>query len=145
MGILDGPNNKILKPDSRVQEALEALADHVDHYKPGMGPGIKTVKVDGVVFGYRLEDHKVFMRRMVFMKVPGWHIEDLSEDERATIQVALMQVFFLPGGKMPTITPLPRGVEKPDCLLFTQDFVPEIAVELKPGLVTLSGGWEKPN
>ncbi len=151
MSVLDGPNNRILKADTKVQEALEALADHVDHQRSGkrialvgaiytQPKDVQTVKVDGVVFGYRLEDHQVFMRRVVFIKVPGYKVSDISEDERARIMTALFNVFFLPGGKTPEIKQI-----APDCLLITHDFVPEIAIERKPGLVSLVGGWEKPN
>ena len=140
MGPLDGPNNKILKADTRVQDALQALADHVDHGKFIYNKNVQTVKVDGVVFGYRLEDHKVFMRKIIYMKVPGWKIGDLSEDERARIMTAIFNVFIMPGNKKPETKMIAQ-----DCLLFEQDFVPEIAVERKPGLVTLAGGWEKPN
>ena len=146
MGILDGPNNKILKADTRVQEALEALADYVDHNSQRITrigevfrkrDDVQTVKVDGVVFGYRLEDHKIYMRRVIFMKVPGWKIEDISEDERARIMTAIFNVFILPGSKPPEVKQI-----APDCLLFTHDSVPEIAVERKPGLVTLFGGFK---
>lgn len=139
MGVLDGPNNKILKPDTRVQDALHALADHVDHGKFIYNKNVQTVKVDGLVFGYRLEDHRVFMRRIVYVKVPGWRIEDIGEDERARILTAMFNVFLMPGNNPPEMKKI-----APDCLLFTHDFVPEIAVERKPGLVTLAGGWEKP-
>jgi hypothetical protein len=149
MGVLDGPNNRILRADTKVQEALEALANHVDHNRHRITrigdvfrkrDDVQTVKVDGVVFGYRLEDHRVFMRRVVFMKVPGYKVSDISEDERARIMTALFNVFFLPGGKPPEIKQIAY-----DCLLITHDFVPEIAVERKPGLVSITGGWEKPN
>ena len=149
MGCLDGPNNRILKADTRVQDALEALADHVDHqrkisvllrgktFKAPDPHEVQTVKVDGVVFGYRLENHLVFMRRVIFMKVPGYKISDISEDERARIMTALFNVFFLPGGKPPV-----NKLIAPDCLLFEHDFVPEIAVERSPGLVSIAGGFK---
>ncbi len=149
MGILDGPNNKILKADAKVKEALEALANHVDHqgkgialkgsiYKQRDPKEVQTVRVDGVIFGYRLEDHKVYMRRVIFMKVPGYKIEEISENERSRIMTALFNVFFLPGNKLPTVDRI-----NPDCLLFTQDFVPEIAVERSPGLVSIAGGFKE--
>lgn len=135
MGILEGPNNGILRSDSRVQAALEALADHVDH--GGLSPVIKSVAVDGMVFGYRLEDHLLFMRRQVFVKVPGWKIADISEDERARVMMAIFNVFVLPGGKKPVIRPISK-----DCLYFEHDFIPEIAVERLPGLVSIAGGFD---
>ena len=138
MGILDGPNNKTLKADSRVQDALEALAEHVDH--GGLSNVIRSVQVDGVVFGYRLQDHSVFMRRQIFMRVPGWRISDLSDDERSMIMTAIFNVFFMPGGKIPELKSLTS-----DCLLFEYDFVPEIAVERSPGLVSIAGGWDGKN
>ncbi len=151
MGILDGPNNRILKPDTRVQDALTALAEHVDHlgsgvalkggvFKPRDPKTVHTVKVDGVEFGYRLENHIIYLRRSVFMKVPGYRVSDISEDERQRIMTALFNVFFMPGNKPPEIEQIAQ-----DCLLFTQDFVPEIAVERKPGLVSIAGGWGKPS
>jgi len=152
MGALDGPNNRILKVDTKVQDALESLSDHVDNlmrsglalrgsvYKAPDRKEVYTVKVDGVEFGYRLEDHQIYMRRVVYMKVPGYRISDISEDERARIMTALFNVFFLPGGKVPESRQI-----APDCLLFVHDFVPDILVEKKPGLVSIAGGWEKPN
>lgn len=146
MGVLDGPNNKILKADTKVQEALEALADYVDHNKQRITvvgdvfrnrDQLQTVKVDGCVFGYRLEDHKIYMRRVIFMKVPGYKVSDISEDERARIMTAIFNVFMMPGNRPPKTKQI-----APDCLLFEQDFIPEIAVERNPNLVSKVGGFK---
>ena len=136
MGILDGPNNRILKADTKVEKNLRALVEVGDKH---IGKKVKT-KVDGIVFYYEFQDKILFMRRILAMQVPGWKIEDIGEDERARIQVAILNVIGMPGNKIPEIIQVDD-----DCLAFIQDFVPEIAVERKPGLVSIAGGWEKLN
>ncbi len=149
MGILDSPNNMILKADTKVQEALEGLRQFVDNLKvaPNIGlrgesyrkidpKKIQTVAVDGLVFGYRLEDHAVFIRRIVFIKVPGYRLEDISESERARIMTAVFNVFVVPGAGVPEISRI-----APDALRLTQDIVPMVLVEQKPGLVSIAGGF----
>jgi len=132
MGNLDGPNNRILQADTRVQEQLQDLVSYGDKH---LGLKIKT-KVDGLMFYYEFQDKGLFMRRILAVHVPGWKIEDISEDELARIQTAIMNVIVMPGNKIPDI-------QQPseDCLMFIQDFVPEIAVERKPGLVSIAGGF----
>lgn len=153
MGILDGPNNRILKADTKVQEALKALCQFVDNLKVSPNVGlrgetyrmidpkkIQTVAVDGLVFGYRLESHAVFIRRIVFIKVPGYRVEDISEDERARIMTAVFNVFIVPGAGIPEVQQINH-----DAIRVTQDIVPMVLVEREPGLVSIAGGFEGRN
>lgn len=146
---MNRPNNRILKPDTKIQEALEALRDYLDNinkapdislgsvYKAKEPTVVQTVKVDGLVFGYKIEDHHVFIRRIVFIKVPGFKVSDFSDTDRERILTAVFNVFVLPGGRTPEIVQVAS-----DCLRMIQDTVPMILTERKPGLITLSGGWK---
>ena len=149
MGILDSPNNRILKADTKIQEALEGLRQFVDNLKVSPNVGlrgetyrmidpkkIQTVAVDGLVFGYRLEDHAVFIRRIVFIKVPGYRVEDISEDERARIMTAVFNVFIVPGSGIPEVQQINH-----DAIKIAQDIVPMVLVERSPGLRSISGGF----
>ena len=130
-----GRKTKMLQPDMDVQGACESLREAV-HDKPS---GILlTVKVGGVVIGYRRQTHITFRRREVFIKVPGYKIEDVSRAERERILTAVLNVFIIPGGSIPKPVCI-----APDCLLIRQDYVPDIPFERSPGLVSIAGGWGK--
>jgi hypothetical protein len=132
-----GRKTKMLQPDMDVQGACEALREAV-HDKPS---GILlTVKVGGVVIGYRRQTHITFRRREVFIKVPGYKIEDVSRAERERILTAVLNVFIIAGASMPEITS-PEHVH--DTMIVRQDYVPDIPFERSPGLVSIAGGWGK--
>jgi hypothetical protein len=132
-----GRKTKMLQPDMDVQGACESLREAV-HDKPS---GILlTVKVGGVVIGYRRQTHITFRRREVFIKVPGYKIEDVSRAERERILTAVLNVFIIAGASMPEITS-PEHVH--DTMIVRQDYVPDIPFERSPGLVSIAGGWGK--
>ena len=144
----DEPNNRILESDERIKESCEALRDHVDNInqKPGVvlagsvyrsreAEKINMVRIDGVEIGYRLQDHGRYMRRQMFVKVPGYKIEDLSKQDRERIMTAIFDVFLIEGADVPGVAQV-----APDCMLIEQDFVPLYLVEQSPGLVTIAGG-----
>ncbi len=155
MGVLEGPNNRILKADTKIQDALEALRNFLDNinktaslalrgpiYK-GVDPKVvQTIKVDGVEFGYKVEDHVIFIRRIIYIKFPGYKVEEIGDPDRERIMTAVFNVFIVPGAGMPEI-----GQIAVDCLRITQDIVPLMLVERKPGLVSIAGGFAegKPN
>ena len=127
----------MLQPDMDVQGACESLREAV-HDKPS---GILlTVKVGGVVIGYRRQTHITFRRREVFIKVPGYKIKDVSRAERERILTAVLNVFIIAGASMPEITS-PEHVH--DTMIVRQDYVPDIPFERSPGLVSIAGGWGK--
>lgn len=137
----------ILQPDLNIQEMCEGLRDHVNNitgerivregkiYKVEDHRKIYTAKSAGVEIGYRRTAHATFVRREVFIKVPGYTIEDLSEEERSRIMVAVFNVFLIPGASLPKIGRIAK-----DCMLIRQDFIPQIPVERSPGLVSIAGG-----
>lgn len=142
------PNNRILEADSKLQEACEELRDYVDHinrqpaiilkglvYRGIDKKAINSVKVDGVEVGYRLLEFETFIRRQVFIKVPGYRIRDLSKAQRSKILTAVFNVFVVIGASVPEITHI-----APDCLLLQQDMVVMVLVERSPGLVSIAGG-----
>jgi hypothetical protein len=93
-----------------------------------------------VVIGYRRQTHITFRRREVFIKVPGYKIEDVSRAERERILTAVLNVFIIAGASMPEITS-PEHVH--DTMIVRQDYVPDIPFERSPGLVSIAGGWGK--
>ena len=148
---MDDDKTRILNADANLQEACEGLRDHVDNInqapalalRNGVYRGIdkraiQTVKVSGVEIGYRLQDHKTFMRRQIFIKVPGYKIDDLTHAEREKIITAVFNVFLVPGANLPEIAHI-----APDCMLLQQDVVPLILVERNPNVRSLAGGFGK--
>jgi hypothetical protein len=143
------PNNRtILRPDHRLMEVCEGLRNMVENvnripdislrnggYKTLDKTSVFTAKCDGVTIGYKLEEHATFMRRKVFIKVPGYKIEDISDKEREAIMVAVMESFLDQQQGLPEIAQI-----APDCMLIQQDFLPLYLIERKPNLVTLAGG-----
>lgn len=144
-------NYSILKPDAKLQEACESLREHVDNinrapvihlagrvYHSRDADAIQTVKHQGVEIGYRLRDFGKFMRREIFVKVPGHKLDDVNKDEKERIVTAVFNAFLIPGANLPEI-----GQIAPDCLLIRQDFIPLHLVEKAPGLVSIAGGMKK--
>ncbi len=144
-------NNRILEADADIQGACESLRDYVDNINKqpsiklvgsvyrgrGAADKVHKVRVSGVEIVYRIEDHETFMRRQVFIKVPGYRIGDLTDLERERILTAVCNVILVVGGNMPEIACI-----APDCMLLQQDFVPMYLVERSPGLVSIAGGFD---
>jgi hypothetical protein len=138
---------EILQADVNLQAMCEDLKDHVNNMTGEklvlVGPTygaqnhrkIYTAKGGGIEIGYRRTAHPKFVRREVFVKVPGYSIDDLSEEERSRIMTALFNVFIVPGSQIPQI-----GRVAKDCMLIRQDYVPMIPVERSPGVVSIAGG-----
>jgi len=119
-----GRKHKMLQPDMDVQGACEALKEAVHDKPSGV---LLTVKVGGVVIGCRRQTHITFRRREVFVKVPGYRIEDVSKAERERIMTAVLNVLIIPH----------------DTMIVWHDYVPDIPFERSPGLVSIAGGWGK--
>ena len=144
------PHNRgILKSDTKLLPILEGLREFVDTInqspdlalRGGIYRGIEkadvqTVRVDGLEIGYKLEDHGVFMRRKVFVKAPGYRMEDIPHEEIEPAIVAVMDVFFVQGAGMPSLQQI-----APDCMLVQQDVIPMLLVERNPNLVSIAGGF----
>jgi hypothetical protein len=142
------PNNRIIEADSKLQEACEELRDYVDHinkqpaimlkglvYRGRDIKAINTIKVDGVEIGYRIKEFETFIRRQVFIKVPGYRIKDITKAQRSKILTAVFNVFIVIGASVPRIS-----VIAPDCFLFEQDIILMVLRERSPGLVSIAGG-----
>lgn len=93
---------------------------------------VQTVRWDGWVIGYKLEDHALHMRRKVFVKTPGYSIGEVAEAEREEIMSAICDAFVDPVS-VPEIEQIAS-----DCLLIVQDFIPVLLVEKNPNLVSIS-------
>lgn len=140
-------NRTILRPDHRLMEVCRSLRCFVEtinrvpsvalrgSYRTLDKTSVFSEKVDGVIIGYKLEEHATFMRRKVFIKVPGYKIDDVSDKEREAIMVAVMESFLDQQQGLPEIAQI-----APDCMLIQQDFLPLYLIERKPNLVTLAGG-----
>jgi len=127
----------ILRSNVEIQDACETLKEYVHNQAVDtLIHKIYTIKAGGVEIGYRRKAYRTFMRREVFIRVPGYKIEDLSKRERSAIMTAVFNVFTIPGSSMPEIEQIAR-----DCLLIRQDMIPLIPVERSPGLVSIAGGF----
>ena len=141
----------ILKGDTKLQDACEALRDHGDNV--GRMPAVAlrgvtfteadkkriwTVKVDGVEIGYRMQVFNTYLNRQVFIKVPGYKISDISKEQRERIMAAVFNVFVLPGSNIPTIDAIGKDG---DCILMQQQSIPMVLVERQPGLRSIAGGF----
>lgn len=129
------PNNRVMTPDARLKDMCEAIRDHVDNL--GRSNEIATSTCDGVEIGYRVKEFKTFLRREVFIKTPGYKIEEMSDEERKRVMVAVFDTFLILGAAMPEIQQVNF-----DCMLMTQDVIPMIQVERSPGLVSIAGGFD---
>ena len=132
-----GENNRILQTDANIQGACESLMEHVHNITDdNKKRQIQTLQESGVVIGYRRTFFHTFARREIFVKVPGYKIDDLTEGERERIITAVFNVFLVPGASMPIIIH-----PQPDTMALRQDYIPMIPVERSPGLVSIAGGF----
>lgn len=106
------PNQQILRPDRRLFEACEALRYVVEHpneesdiilqqgvYKQKDPEAVMTVKVDGVVIGYKVKpcsalEMNPYFDRYAYLKVPGFRLTDLAKKEMSAIKTAMLEAFF---------------------------------------------------
>jgi hypothetical protein len=142
-------SDDILKGDTQLQEACEALreyGDNVNHgrivlkgetYSPKDKDKVWHVNVDGVEIGYRLQVFNTYLNRQVFIKVPGYKIEDISKEQRERIMSAVFNVFVIQGAAIPSIDFI-----APDCMLVQQQIIPMVPVERQPGLRSIAGGFD---
>jgi hypothetical protein len=133
-------STEILQADVDVQAACEDLKEHVDLQTSGVNligsrKAISTTKCSGVEIGYRLKAFLTHMRREIFIKVPGYKIDDLSKPERDKILTAVFNVFLVPSADLPQIAQI-----APDCLVIRQNVMPIIMVERSPRLSSIVGG-----
>jgi hypothetical protein len=132
----------ILQGAADLQAACESLKDHGEniarHGRTFLDTDrdkVWTVKVGGVEVGYRIQVFKTYLNRQVFIKVPGYRIADLSNEEREKIMSAVFNVFVHPGSNIPSV----NGI-KQDTILMQQQIIPMVLVERKPRLRSIAGG-----
>ena len=148
MGEVGNPHNRtILKPDHRLLEVCEGLrnfVENVNRVPDGIVAGkfrtidptrVFTDTCDGVEIGYKMEEYLTFMRRKVFIKVPGYSIDDIADQEREAIVTAVLEAFIDQQQGLPEIARIAK-----DCMLIQQDFQPLFLIERNKNLVTLAGG-----
>jgi hypothetical protein len=91
----------ILKPDIRLLDACIKLRHHVEHQGKDASDQIFTVKVDGVVIGYKVVESSPliidpYFTRYCLIKTPGYKQTELKARELAAIKTAVLEAFFEP-------------------------------------------------
>lgn len=99
MGSVKGKT--ILTPDVRLLDACRQLRHHVEHQGKDASDQIFTVKVDGVVIGYKVKESSPllmdpYFTRCCYIKTPGWNLMELKARELAAIKTACLDAFFEP-------------------------------------------------
>ncbi len=132
----------ILQGAADLQAACESLKDHGENiarsgrtFHEEDRKRVWTVKCGGIEIGYRLQVFNTYLNRQVFIKVPGYRIADLSNEEREKIMSAVFNVFVHQGSSIPSID----GIAQ-DTILLQQQIIPMILVERQPGLRSIAGG-----
>lgn len=135
----------ILPLDKKIQAKLEDLRHFVENfnvipkislrgeqtYRELKQDEIYTTKVDGWEFGYKLEEFANGMfRRKIYVKVPGYRLEDVEEEERKAIMIAVFNACLDQGQGMVDVQQTNL-----DTLLITQDFQPIFLHEWSPNLI----------
>ena len=147
-------NQRVIRPDGRLLEACIELRHVVEHpnerseiieqqgiYKHKDPEAILTVKVDGVVVGYKVKPSSAleinpYFDRYAFVKVPGYRLLDLPKSDLAAIKMAVLEAFFEPQqGEIKV------EVIGWDAILIYQRFMVAFPVERNPGLVSIAGGF----
>lgn len=105
---------EIIKPDARLLEACNELRYTVEHpnedseilmaqglYRKKDPEAVMTVRVDGVVIGYKVKPCSIlegnpYFDRYCFIRVPDHRLTDLSDKQLAAIKFAVLEAFFEP-------------------------------------------------
>jgi hypothetical protein len=82
------------------------------------------------VLNNQLQDKGLFMRRRIFIKIPGYDIGEIPQEQMDPICAGVMDVFIDRGQGMPEIKQIAM-----DCLELTQDFMPLFQYEKNPGVI----------
>ena len=95
---------------------------------------IMTAHLDGITFGYKIDDHGDHLTRKVFI-VCEQPFSELVEKEKDPVVVACMETFLERGQGIPTI----EVSRDQRCIMLTQDFVPLYLVERNPRVLVPGG------
>ena len=136
----------VLPLDKRIQGELESLRHFVDNFnvtpkitmrghkqtfRELQADEVYTTDVDGWEFGYKLEEFADgWFRRKVYVKVPGYKLEDVEEEERKAVMVAVFNACLDKGASQAEIEQTDI-----DTLLITQMFLPIYLHEHNPNVI----------
>lgn len=105
---------EVIKPDKRLLEACNELRYTVEHpnenseiliakgvYRKKDPEAIMTVKVDGVVVGYKVKpssplEINPYFDRYCYIRTPEHRLSDLSDKQLAVIKFTVLEAFFEP-------------------------------------------------
>ena len=123
---------KQVKFDKRYFEQLVALKSFVENingapdlalrsgiYKGLDRKAVFTTRLDGVVFGYKLEEYPMHMVRNIYVKFEGYDLDDMPEKEKDPIMNTVFETFLDKGQSVPNI----RRTDI-DTMLVSQMFMP---------------------
>lgn len=147
------PRKKVLRHERKLKERLEALRYAVEHpnqesdivtrggvYRQKDPTEVITIKCDGVEVGYQVKPCSIleinpYFDRYVYLRVPGYKITDLKDEEIIRIKGAIYETFF-----NDYQSPIHLRVVPPDCLILCQRFEVAYLREKNKNLVSLIGG-----
>ena len=151
-----------LPTDAKLKEACMNLRHRVEHpnevsdillqngiYRQKDPEAILTIRVDGVEVGYKVKPSSAlelnqYFDRWVYLKIPGYRPEHLTNKQLAAIVVTLMDVFMEPQMQKiqqgpSSAMPKERKIAD-DTWLFTQRFMVAFWAPKNPNIVkTLTG------
>ena len=144
---------KMLKHSQKLLQRCEDLRHYVEHpnerseivdqggiYREKDPTIIQSVKVDGIIVGYQVKpsspiELNPYFDRYVYLKVPGFKLSDLTDEEMSQVKGAIYQAFF-----SDYQAPINLRVIAEDCLLLAQRFEVAFRFAKNKNLVTKFGG-----
>jgi hypothetical protein len=144
---------EIIHSDKDLRKACEELRYYVEHpnesseimlnkgiYKLKDPEAIQTIKCDGVEIGYKVAPLSPLaigtMVRKIFIKIPGYKIEEVPKKDRDAIMGAVFDAFIDEQQDVPEIKSTAD-----DAMLITQTFMLVVLTERQPNLVSIAGGF----
>jgi len=94
-----------------------------------------TCKHDNWTIGYKLEQMAFTFKRKVFLKVEGYRLDEIPEEQKDPVLTLCYDVFFDQGESVPEIEPVAH-----DAILIWQSFMPGYWYERSPGVVVPGKG-----
>jgi hypothetical protein len=145
---------KVIMPtDRKLMEACIALRDRVEHpndvgdiilqngiYKQKDPEAILVTTVDGVQVGYKVKpcsplELNHYFDRYVYLKIPGYHLKELTVKQLVSIKTALYTAFL-----EPQMGPIGVKIIADDAMLMTQRFMVAFWTPKNKNLVSMIGG-----
>ena len=127
-----------LKRNERLKEHLTDLRIMVDTinrapdlamrqgiYRELKKTQVFVARMDGVSVGYKLVDGAVFMKRVIFVKFPGYKIEEIPDEDMKPILATIFDVFIDWGQQVPSVDITPNG----ESMIIKQAFLPLLLVK----------------